>query len=61
MEYRLNELINWAKHNQTQINYMWVSVRPIRPKGIYGLKRRISAAWKVLTGKADAVIWPAGQ
>lgn len=35
----------------------WQPARPLSPF----LQDRIRAAWMVLTGKADAVIWPGGQ
>ncbi len=34
---------------------------PARPVGNPALRYRLKAAWFVLTGKADAVIWPADQ
>jgi hypothetical protein len=37
----------------------WV---PARPEGsYYSFTDRLSLAWKVFTGKADAVYWPKGQ
>lgn len=32
----------------------WVPARPI---GMFGLRYRLKAAWRVFTGRADAVIW----
>ena len=34
---------------------------PSRPCGYYSLGSRLSIAWKVFTGKADAVVWSDGQ
>jgi hypothetical protein len=39
-------------------NNEWV---PARPLGDGGLFRRFKLAWKVFTGKADAVTWPGNQ
>jgi len=30
---------------------------PARPMGFYSLKSRLSLAWAVFTGKADAIFW----
>jgi hypothetical protein len=40
------------------INNQWV---PARPMGYGGIVRRFKLAWKVFTGKADAVTWPGNQ
>lgn len=34
---------------------------PARPEGDTRLRARFWCAWLVVTGKADAVRWPAGQ
>jgi len=39
----------------TCVNGKWV---PARPLGYPSLRYRIRAAWLVLTGRADALIWP---
>jgi hypothetical protein len=36
----------------------WV---PARPTVAIGFRSRCRAAWLVFTGRADAVVWPAGQ
>jgi len=36
----------------------WV---PARPLGLFSLRSRISLAWAVFTGKADALFWEGGQ
>ena len=57
MIYTLRSLLEQTASVQAQINGKWVPVRPL-----YGpLSWRIRAAWLVLTGKADAVIWPENQ
>jgi hypothetical protein len=32
--------------------------KPARPYGEFSMRSRISLAWAVFTGKADAVFWP---
>lgn len=61
MEWRVLDLVRHAKENSAKINYIWLPVRPKQPTGWLGLKTRIKSAIKVLTGKADAVVWPGGQ
>jgi hypothetical protein len=34
---------------------------PSRPSGFYSIGNRLRCAWLVFTGRADALIWPAGQ
>jgi hypothetical protein len=34
---------------------------PARPLGFRSFPFRVKAAWLVFTGRADALIWPAGQ
>lgn len=53
----LKELFEFANSNQALINGKYVPARP------YGgpFSWRVKAAWKVLTGKADAFTWPEGQ
>lgn len=34
---------------------------PARPEGFSSLTYRIQATWLVWTGRADALVWPAGQ
>lgn len=58
MIYKLQDLIDSAFTNYMKTpDGCWV---PARPLGM-DIKQRIKSAWKVLTGKADAVIWPEGQ
>lgn len=51
-------LIDCATTTHTQINGKWV---PCRPEGFDSFSSRVSLAWKVFTGKADAIIWPEDQ
>ena len=55
MLYQLNELK--GTRPQAEINGKWVDARPV--SGPFWL--RVKAAWAVLTGKADAFVWPEGQ
>lgn len=58
MTFKLHDLIESAFSNYKETSSgCWV---PARPKSA-GLVSRMKSAWKVLTGKADAVIWPEGQ
>ena len=43
---------------QKQDGTRWV---PARARGYPSFRFRVRAAWLVLTGKADALIWPGGQ
>lgn len=42
---------------QVQISGKWVPARPMKALLLW----RIRDAWWVLTGKADAFLWPMGQ
>ncbi len=56
MIWRLKDLIESARTNHREVwQGRWVPARPIIPD--FG-KLRLRAAWLVLTGKADAVLWP---
>ena len=57
MLWYLKDLMDFAKSCQKCINGKWVPCRPVGPP----MKWRLKAAWLVLTGKADAVIWPNEQ
>lgn len=56
--WKLKDLMSQAVTMTARIDNMW---QPCRPIGPTWLSNRIKAAWLVFTGKADAVIWPAGQ
>ena len=53
--YTLRQLFNWK--TQREINGKWVPARPI--VGLF--KWRLSDAWEVLTGRADAFVWPENE
>lgn len=57
MIWKLHELIQSISCNRVYLRGKWVPARPINYRFVYRLK----AAWLVLHGKADAVIWPEGQ
>ena len=57
MIYRLETLIGAVTETQIQIAGQWVPARPLPG----GLRSRLRAAWMVLTGRADAFVWPEGQ
>ena len=56
--WKLTDLLKSVNETSTEIGGSWV---PARPLGCPSIRHRFRAAWKVLTGKADAVIWPGGQ
>lgn len=51
--------LKYLQHNDNlaNINNKWVPARPLDGPFWW----RIQAAWMVLTGKADAFIWPENQ
>lgn len=57
MIWNLKALLEHCQHASTQIDGQWVPARP----WVAPLFWRLRAAWAVLRGKADAVIWPGGQ
>jgi len=61
MIYRLSKLIRLANLNQKEIDGKWVPARPLSGPGWEPFPHLLRAAWLVLRGKADAVIWPEGQ
>ena len=56
--WKLQDLLRSVDETTMSIDGVWF---PARPLGFPSIKNRFRAAWKVFTGKADAVIWPAGQ
>jgi hypothetical protein len=61
VEYNIHELVRLSKTTTTQINGVWMPARPEGARGFYGFKLRVKAAWKVLTGKGDVIIWGGNQ
>lgn len=61
MTYHLDELILSIGRVSKEINGRWVPARPEPFGGLGGLRLRVRAAWLVLAGRADAVLWPGGQ
>jgi hypothetical protein len=57
MAWTLKALEALTRTVHTQIDGQWMPARPLRGP----LTWRLKDAWLVLTGKADAVIWPGGQ
>lgn len=45
---------------QAGINGKWVPARPLNYR-YRTLKERITEAWKVFIGRAEAFVWPEGQ
>jgi hypothetical protein len=58
--YKLENLAALAEGNVSSSvdGKTWVPTRPI---GYPSWRTRLKAAWLVLTGRADAVVWPQGQ
>ncbi len=56
----LKDLVDHARSSDVKVNVgdKWL---PARPLGFPSFARRLSAALLVFRGKADAVVWPAGQ
>lgn len=59
--WELKDLITHSNSIRMEINKKWVPARPIPSYGLSGLRMRLSAAWAVLRGKAEAFKWPEGQ
>jgi hypothetical protein len=59
--WELRDLMEHANSVQAQINGKWVPARPHSAYGLYGLRRRLRAAWAILRGRAEAFTWPEGQ
>lgn len=55
--YTVKELLKTANETQAEIDGKWVPARPMAEPFVC----RLRDAWKVLTGKADAMKWPGGQ
>lgn len=59
MLWTLRGLIDSVNSCSTCIDGQWMPSRPVNHR--YDLRGRVRAAWLVLTGRADAVLWPGGQ
>lgn len=55
--YTLIDLFRTANQTQAEIDGEWVPARPYPGTWLF----RVSDAWKVLKGEADAFRWPGGQ
>jgi hypothetical protein len=56
MIYEAEQLKKWDTDTEIEKG-KWVSARPMRSSGLWGLKDRMKTAWKVLTGECDGVRW----
>lgn len=56
MTYTIADLVAMAQSTTKLVRGQWVPSRPIEDD----LRGRISSAWMVLRGRADAVVWPEG-
>ena len=58
MIWTLTDLVRSARSNDCEIRPgVWVPARPYPAPFVV----RLRGAWLVLTGRADAVVWPGGQ
>jgi hypothetical protein len=55
--WNLKGLYKHCHECQTEVNGKWVPARPL----LGSFRWRLSDAWNVLIGKADAFKWPEGQ
>lgn len=53
MIHQADDFKNWANENSAEINGKWVVARPLS----YFDWTRIKAAWLVLIGRADAIVF----
>jgi hypothetical protein len=53
--YSADQIASWSVQCKGK-NGLWTQARPMSWPGI-NLHKRITAAWMVFTGKADALIW----
>ena len=60
--WELKDLIDSSTLNTMKLAmYPTGSWYPARPLGYDSIPHRLRCAWLVLTGRADAVVWPADQ
>lgn len=57
MIWNLKDLLEHANSVACEINGQWLPARPLAGP----FRWRLQAAWAVLRGRADAVVWPGGQ
>lgn len=50
-----DDIKGWTAQGKGK-NGLWTQARPMSYSGL-NLKRRLSAAWMVFTGRADALVW----
>lgn len=55
MVFSADEIKTWSVQ-QCGNNGLWTQARPMSWPGL-NLKRRLSAAWMVFTGRADVLMW----
>jgi hypothetical protein len=55
MIFSADEIKLWGVQSAGK-NGLWTQARPMSYSG-FNIKRRLSAAWMVFTGKADVLIW----
>jgi hypothetical protein len=59
--WKLKELVQYCNTGSCLSSSDGKTWFPARPNGFHSIGSRIAASWKVFTGKADAVVWDAGQ
>lgn len=59
--YSLKTLVNMVCGPDQTVCEIDGNIYPCRPLGYPSLRYRLRAAWLVLTGKGDVVIWPGNQ
>lgn len=55
MVYSADQIRTWSIQCKGR-NGLWTQARPMGWPGIY-LRKRLSAAWMVFTGRADVLVW----
>lgn len=53
--YSADQIKSWDTQTESD-NGLWTQARPMSWPGI-NVRKRITAAWMVFTGKADVLIW----
>jgi len=65
MTYKYDDLLKALDKSKSgtcvNINGKWEPARPKGMQGWAGVKQRVTGAWAVVTGKADAFTWPGNQ